>query len=122
MNVPQQGLYRQQSMLARGSPPQAHASRRWVSHDHESLNMSHLPKTLEMAGETLSRIASDVPESSAGSVRVELSPDSYGPLAEMVLEQPPHAALDIMHEEEDPQVCCTDAAQVMQKHMQRVLQ
>lgn len=108
-NLPQRGPYRQQSMLSRGSPTQAHANRRWVSHDHENLNMSHLPETLEMAGNILSRIASDAPESSGGSVRVELSPDSYGPLAETILEQPPHSALDIMQEEDDPQVCCSSS-------------
>ena len=100
----QRGPYRQQSMLSRGSAPHAQPTRRWVSNDHESSRVPHSLDTIELAGRTLSRIASDIPESSGGSIRVELSPDSYGPIAETLLEQPPHSALDIMHEGEDVQV------------------
>lgn len=100
----QHGPYRQQSMLSRGSAPHAQPTRRWVSNDHESPRVPHSLETIESAGRTLSRIASDIPESSGGSTRVELSPDSYGPIAETLLEQPPHSALDIMHEGEDAQV------------------
>lgn len=92
-------------MLSRGSSlPQLNTTRRWVSHDHESVNTSGAPETIEMAN-TVSRMASDAPESSGGSIRVELSPDSYGPLVETILEQPLHSTLDIMPEEPDLQVC-----------------
>lgn len=99
------GPHRQQSLLSRGSSlPQLSTARRWSSHDHETGGNSTPRETIEMAN-TLGRLASDAPESSAGSIRVELSPDSYGPLEDTILEQPLHTTLDVMPEETDQQVC-----------------
>ncbi|DBA72993.1 TPA: hypothetical protein ACH3X2_009938 [Trebouxia sp. C0005] len=88
MRGPMRKPYRQQSLLSRGSPPVANTGRRWVSHDHETAHPAHVQETMEMSSNPLSRIASDAPESSGGSILVEVSPDSYEPLQAAIPEMP----------------------------------
>ncbi len=88
MRGPMRKPYRQQSLLSRGSPPVANTGRRCVSHDHETAHSAHVQEMMEMSSNPLSRIASDAPESSGGSILVEVSPDSYEPLQAAIAEMP----------------------------------
>ena len=97
MHAPQ----RQRSLLSRISPPIPDASQRRRSSDHESADSG--PEVIEMS--TLSRIASEGPESSSGSILVEVSPDSYEPLQPPIWErQVMPNQLPVMPEEE-AEVC-----------------
>ena len=75
---------RQRSLLSRISPPILDAEQRRRSSDHESA--VSMPEMIEMSA--LSRIASEGPESSSGSILVEVSPDSYEPLSASVWDPP----------------------------------
>ncbi len=88
MRGPMRKPYRQQSLLSRGSPPIANTGRRWVSHDHETAHPAHVQEMMDMSSNPLSRITSDAPESSGGSILVEVSPDSYEPLQAAIAEMP----------------------------------
>ena len=88
MRGPMRKPYRQQSLLSRGSPPIANTGRRWVSHDHETAHPAHVQQMMEMSSNPLSRVASDAPESSGGSILVEVSTDSYEPLQAAIAEMP----------------------------------
>ena len=97
--------YRQRSLLSRGSPPLLEVHLRRKSHEYEAAHASHGPEMIEMISNPLSRITSDGPESSGGSIMVELSPDSYEPLQSVIHEtQAAVIQLPAMPEEE-PEVC-----------------
>lgn len=97
--------HRQRSLLSRGSPPLLEVHLRRKSHEYEAAHASHGPEMIEMISNPLSRITSDGPESSGGSIMVELSPDSYEPLQSVIHEtQPAVNQLPVMPEEE-PEVC-----------------
>ena len=79
--------YRQRSLLSRASASLSDGNR--LLHDHESANsFPHTKEMIEMTSNPLSRIASDGPESSSGSVLVEVSPDSYEPLHSVIWGTP----------------------------------
>ena len=102
MHIAMHAPQRQRSLLSRISPIMSVASHSRGSSDHESADSG--PEIIEMS--TLSRIASEGPESSSGSILVEVSPDSYEPL------QPPIWGRQIMPNqlpvmpEEEAEVCC----------------
>ncbi len=113
--------YRQQSLLSHGSPPVLSASRRWVSHDHETGHPSHAQEMIEMPSNPLSRIASDAPESSGGSILVEVSPDSYEPLTSVIQEMPGLLNQLPMMLEEEAEVCVQTCQYIRDEEIDRVV-